>query len=351
MAAQKNVRGVHKGAITVTQIAARAQVSIGTVSHVLNKSANVRDKLRLRVEKAIADLGYQPSQLARGLRRSTTDLIGMIIPDIMNPFFTSIVRGAEDIAYKQGFRLVLCNTDNDSHKEITYLNDLNSFRPAGLLVIPSEQSELPEYLSQSNANAVLVDRCPDTWMGDIVRADNEGGGYQAGRHLLDMGHRVIAAIGGPHRLSSARDRMMGFQRALHEARLKMPADRIEECPFTAESGLICAMRLLQAKTRPTAIFAANDLLASGVLSAMHRLKLRCPEDVSLIGFDDLDFARMTKPALTTIRQPAYQMGSTACQILLSRDPSQQKRQVITLEATLKMRDSVQVIASAHSRPK
>jgi DNA-binding LacI/PurR family transcriptional regulator len=348
MTTKKTAEKPRQRAVTMNEIAARAKVSLGTVSHVLNKSAKVRDPMRLRVEAAIEDLGYQPSQLARGLRRSTTDLIGMIIPDITNPFFPSIVRGAEDTAYKQGYRLVLCNADNNPEKEITYLKDLNSFLPAGLLVIPSEESDLPRHLRDQNSNVVFVDRCPETWKGDVVMANNEGGGYQAGRHLLDMGHRVIAAIVGPQQLSSARDRLTGFKRALHEVRVKLPADRIEECAFNAESGVIAAMRLLQTTPRPTAIFAANDLLASGVLSAMRRMKLRCPEDVSLIGFDDLDFARMTNPALTTIRQPAYQLGVTACQILLARIRSPQNTQVITLETTLKMRDSVEVIASGRS---
>ena len=132
--------------VTMRQIAERAEVSIGTVSHVINGTAKVREKLRLRVVEAIRSLGYQPSQLARGLRRNQTSMLGMIIPDVTNPFFPAVVRGVEDVAYKRSFRVVLCNTDNDPHKEISYLNELRSYRPAGLLVIPAAESHITAQL-------------------------------------------------------------------------------------------------------------------------------------------------------------------------------------------------------------
>jgi LacI family transcriptional regulator len=175
--------------ITMHQIAKMAGVSLGTVSHVINQTAPVREPLRQRVTKAVEKLGYQPNQLSRGLRLNRTNIIGMIIPDITNPFFPGVVRGVEDVAYKSSFRLVLCNTDNDPAKEATYLSDLKSFLPAGLLVIPSVDSSLSS--EQSGPPVVCVDRRPRGWKGDIVTVANEDGGYKAARYLIEMGHRQL----------------------------------------------------------------------------------------------------------------------------------------------------------------
>src|SRR5271167_381325 len=173
------------------EIAAKAGVSLGTVSHVLNSSANVRDPLRQRVLDAVAALGYQPSELARGLRREKTSMIGMIIPDVTNPFFPAVIRGAEDVAFSNGYRLVLCNTDNDHSKELVHLNELRTYLPAGLIVIPSNFSDLTaqaESYRKSGTGVVCVDRLPKNWSGDSVTANNETGAYNATRHLIQLGH-------------------------------------------------------------------------------------------------------------------------------------------------------------------
>jgi LacI family transcriptional regulator len=299
-------KDARKGSITVRQIAELANVSLGTVSHVLNGSATVHEVRRKRVMDAVESLGYQPSQLARGLRSNLTAMLGMIIPDITNPFFPGVVRGAEDIAYKHGYRLVLCNTDNDSAKEISYLTDLRSFRPSGLLIIPSAAEALMRRLHGSDAHIVFVDRCPAEWDGDFVTVDNEGGAYQAGLHLLGLGHRKLAVITGPLNVSNAADRLRGFQRAAKEYGIDIGPEYIQEARFTSESGYTASLRLLQMLPRPTAIFASNDLLACGTLSAAEHLGLRCPEDVSVVGFDNLEFVEHTAPALTTVHQSGYQ---------------------------------------------
>src|ERR1700733_776316 len=178
-------------------IARKAGVSIGTVSNVLNGLASVRDPLRRRVLEAVEAVGYQPSQLARGLRRDKTNMIGMIIPDITNPFFPSVVRGAEDIAFTDGYRLVLCNTDNDHSKELVHLNELRTFLPAGLIVIPSNFSDLTvqaERYRRAGTGVVCVDRLPKNWSGDTVTVDNEGGAYNATRYLIRMQHTRLAVI-------------------------------------------------------------------------------------------------------------------------------------------------------------
>lgn len=317
-----------------------AGVSVGTVSHVLNGSASVTEARRKRVMDAVERLGYQPSQLARGLRRNSTAMLGMIIPDITNPFFPGIVRGAEDIAFKHGFRLVLCNSDNDAAKEISYLNDLRSFRPSGLLIIPSAPETLMRNLRSTDLSIVFVDRCPAQWQGDFVTADNEGGAWQAASHLLNLGHRRLAVITGPLNVSNAADRLRGFQRALAEQGVGIAAEYIQEARFNSESGYSAAMRLLQMLPRPTAIFASNDLLACGTLSAAEHLGLHCPEDLSVAGFDNLEFVEHTAPALTTIHQSGYQIGATACRLLIERiaDPAKLPAKMV-LPTELKVRNS------------
>lgn len=327
--------------LTTKQIAEAAGVSLGTVSHVLNGSATVSDKLRKRVEEVIRRLDYQPSQLARGLRGRTTVLLGVIIPDITNPYFPNLVRGIEDVAYKEGFRLVLCNADNDPAKELSYFNDLHSFNPAGIIVIPSERSTIGRETAHAKVQIIFVDRCPSWWKGDSVLANNEDGGYQVGQYLMSMGHRVIAAISGPSHIETARERIKGLKRGLAEAGVRLTDRYIQEAQFNTEGGFAAAIQLLSANPRPTAIFASSDMLAVGALEAMRTLKLRCPEDVSLVGFDDLDFAQLTEPSLTTVFQPGYHIGALACRLLLDRvrganHPPEQK--ILTTE--LKIRNSV-----------
>ncbi len=325
-------------AITMRQIAEMAAVSIGTVSNILNGSARVSEVRRQRVMEAIRKLGYQPSELARGLRKNSTALLGMIIPDITNPFFPGIVRGAEDIACQSDYRLVLCNSDNDEAKERSYLNDLRSFRPSGLLIIPSGPTM--GNLEQLDTSVVLVDRCPAEWKGDVVTADNEGGGYLVGRHLLGLGHRNVAVITGPLSFTSAAARLNGFQRALQEAGIQMRSEYIQETRFNSESGYSTATRLLQMLPRPTAIFATNDLLACGAIAAAQHLQLRCPADLSVVGFDDLEFVEHTAPALTTVHQSSYQIGATACRVLLERIADRSKPPVnLVLATELKVRNS------------
>lgn len=328
--------------VTMRQIAARARVSVGTVSHVINNSAGVREGVRKRVLDAIERLGYQPSLLARGLRRNQTTILGVIIPDISNPFFPLVVRGVEDIAYQNSYRLMLCNTDNDANKEQVYFDELRAYRMAGLIVIPSADSRLVALAAASGGEppVICLDRWPEGWKGDTVTVDNEEGAYQAARYLLELGHRRIATITGQLHVTSGIERLKGFKRALREAGVSIAPEYVQEGRFDRLSGYEKGLMLLQFSPRPTAIFAANDLVALGVLAALRELGLRCPEDLSLVGFDDQELASFTNPALTTVAQPAYQMGARAAGLLFERlrgetVPTQQ----IVMKATLRVRDS------------
>jgi DNA-binding LacI/PurR family transcriptional regulator len=326
------------------QIAKIAGVSLGTVSHVLNGSAAVREPLRKRVMDAVDALGYQPNQLARGLRRDKTNMIGMIIPDVTNPFFPAVVRGAEDVAFANGYRLVLCNTDNDHSKEIVHLNELRTYLPSGLIVIPSNFSDLTaqaKSYQKAGTAVVCVDRLPRDWAGDTVTADNENGAYLAINYVLSQGHKQLAVIMGPKHLTNAQDRLKGFSRALHEKKIHVGPEYIQEASFDQQGGYSKTMMLLRMTPRPTLIFAGNDMIAFGALLAFRETGVRCPEDISLIGFDDLDLAQMTSPPLSSVSQSGYEMGTAAAGILIDRvrgDHGPPKH--VVLETTLKIRSSV-----------
>lgn len=301
-------------------IARHAKVSLGTVSNVINGNVRVRDPLKRRVLQAVAELGYQPSQLARGLRRDSSNMIGMIIPDVTNPFFPAIVRAAEDIAYSNIYRLVLCNSDNDPDKEASYLNELQSYLPAGLLLIPAVESRLkqPPVRNGRQTPTVCIDRKPQGWKGDVVKTGNEAGAYSAVHHLIDHGHSRIGMLAGPSHLANAKERLKGFRRALKEAGVEIPTSYVQTGNLDRQSGFEAALRVLRLPLRPTAIFAANDLMAMGALLAVRELGLHCPEDVSVVGFDNLDVVELLMPPLTTVQQPAYKLGATAAELLLQR---------------------------------
>lgn len=331
-------------------IAKIAGVSLGTVSHVLNGTAGVREPVRRRVLEAVRSISYQPSQLARGLRRVQTNVIGMIIPDITNPFFPAVVRGVEDQAFSNGYRLILCNTDNNHSKELAHLNELRTYLPAGLIVIPSTFSDLTaqaESYRNVGTGVVCIDRLPRDWVGDTVTADNQKGAYRATRHLIELGHKQLAIIIGPLHLTNAQERLDGFRQAVKEARLPLAPEYVQETTFDKQGGASRAGLLLRLIPRPTAIFAGNDMIALGVLSAIREAGLRCPQDVSVMGFDDLELAETTNPALSSVSQSGYQLGSTAATIMLERiqgytGPAKH----IVLETSLKLRESVAPPASA-----
>ena len=328
----------------MNDIARIARVSLGTVSHVLNNSANVRAPLRKRVLEAVQAAGYQPNQLARGLRRDKTDVIGMIIPDITNPFFPAVVRGAEDVAFSNGYRLILCNTDNDHSKELIHLRELRTYLPTGLIVIPSNFSDLTmqaESYRRAGTGVVCVDRLPRNWAGDSVTANNEEGAMEATRYLIQMGHKRLAMIIGPQHLTNAKDRLNGFKKAVKEARIHIASEYIQETTFDKQGGYSKTLILLRLIPRPTAIFAGNDMIALGALRAIREAGLRCPEDVSLMGFDDLDLAEVTYPALSSVSQSGYQLGTTAANMLIERlhgDKSPAKHMII--KTSLSLRGSV-----------
>ena len=320
---------------TIKEIAEFAGVSIGTVSNVLNGLPSVRKESQTRVLEAIDKLGYQPSLLGRALRKDKTNMIVMIVPDITNPFFPGAVRGAEDVAFANGFRVVLCNSDNDFTKESVYLREMRTYRPSGLIIVPSSLSrgtdEAKEYLA-AGSSVVYMDRIPGKWAGDSVACDHQAGALAATQHLIGLGHKRIATISGPLSGPSAKARLAGFRKAMRAAGLPVLKGYERESQFNKVDGHEQAAQLMNMKPRPTAIFAANDLIAFGALAALREKGLHCPADISIIGFDNLDDSNATVPSLTTIDQFVYQLGANAAQTVIdrSRAPDHNPRHVVLM---------------------
>lgn len=323
-------------------IARKAGVSVGTVSNVVNGKSSVGEKVRIRVLEAMAEVSWQPNELARGLRKPSANLVVMFVPDISNPFFPAVVNGAEEVLSKAGYRLVLCNTANDTEREVSVLSELRGFHAAGYLVIPATRSKLAPLLRSMNKPIVYLDRTPSEWKGDAVTGDNEGGAFLATRYLLDQGHRRIAIITGPADSPNAAARLTGFRRALKEASCHFKPEYLVEGSFDRVSGFELTKQILELKPRPTAVFASNDMIATGCLMALRERGLVCPQDLSLIGFDNLDFAELMDPALTTIHQPGDQIGIQGANLLVTRLSGDKGKRIqrVILPTELRIRASV-----------
>ncbi len=328
--------------ITIADVAKRAGVSKMTVSRVINDSGYIRPDTRERVEKAIAELGYIPNALARGLRFKQTRTIALIVTDITNPFFTTLARGVEDTASEDDFSVIFCNTDESPDEEARYVNVLIQKQVDGLLLVPAGvTTESVELLRTHELPFVLLDRHIPHVQADVVCGDHEQGAYELIRHLVELGHQRIAVLSGPMEVSSAAERVAGCRRALAEADLSHLVTPVYYGPFTIEGGYEAARQALSVAPRPTALFAANNFIAVGALRAIRDAGLRVVDDVSIVTFDDLSASYQIEPFLTMVEQPAYELGQRATALLLSRlageGPSEP--QTITLSNTFLLRKS------------
>ncbi|MBX8484167.1 LacI family DNA-binding transcriptional regulator [Pseudomonas cichorii] len=303
---------------TIKDVAALAGISYTTVSHVLNKTRPVSDPVRIKVEAAIAQLDYVPSAVARSLKAKTTSTIGLLIPNGINPYFAELARGIEDHCERNGFCVILCNSDDNPEKQRNYLRVLLEKRVDGLIVSSvGGDVSIAGGLAEVRTPLVIVDRELEGIDADMVRIDHEHGAYLATRHLLDLGHRDIACIGGPDNTVVADMRFVGYRRAMQEAGVEVVPEWVVHSDFTSSAGHEAAVGLL-AGHRPTAIFAGNDVIAIGVLRAAAERNIPVPRELSVIGFDDIQMSRYVYPALTTVGQSIMQLGETAAEMLLSR---------------------------------
>ncbi len=326
---------------TVKDVARQAGVSVATVSRVLAGTAAVSGPLAGRVKAAASALRYQPDRVARSLRVRRSRSIGVIIPDIQNPFFTGVIRGIEDRLRATDYTLLLSNSDNDPVREQACLDVLRAEGVAGVLFVPSSADVRPyRTLLASGLAMVAIDRLVPSLPCDGVAVANADGAAHATRHLLEVGHRRIAIITGPADVETAVERLDGYRRALREAGITLDPSLVQQVPFTIDGGYHATRRLLALPKPPSAIFAGSDLTALGVLRALHEEKVRIPQKMAIVSFDDIPWAMVLQPALTTVAQPTYELGASAARLLLERlsDPRRAPQQV-RLQTQLMVRAS------------
>ena len=312
---------------TMADVAARAGVSVATVSRALSGEGRlVSAPVLERVQVAARELGYHPNNLARNMRSGTSRIFGLVISDVSNPFFTAVARGAEDVAQRHGYSLVLSNTDENAEREAAILDVLIADRVAGIMIATTNENG--EVLRRSLAMGtalVALDRRIHGLPTDSVAVDNESAAHEAVTHLIRLGHRRIAIVGGPADAHTARERLRGYERAHRDALLSIDPELVTAGTFRESAGLTLTRQLLGLSAPPTAIFSVNNLTTIGVLRALREAGAAIPGDVSVVGFDDIPTAELLDPPLTVIRQPTYRMGAQAVELLMRRLRNPQHR--------------------------
>jgi LacI family transcriptional regulator, galactose operon repressor len=326
---------------TMKDVAQLAGVSIQTVSTVVNNKPDITGETRARVLAAIEQLNYHPYSVARSLRTGQTRTIALVVSNIASVAIAAMASAAEAHAHSFGYSLILFNTHNDVERETSYFNTAAQQWVDGVVFIPAmgRLGHL-DILQEAGIPSVAIDRIPYDYSGPAVMLDNIKAGYLAGEHLLDLGHRHIAHIGGPMELRLARERFVGFQQALEARSLEPSSCAIEEGTFNCQSGYLAMQRLLAYQPRPTAVFAANDLMAIGAMRAVDEAGLRLSHDISIVGVDDIEVAAFQTPPLTTIRQSFTQLATFGVQLLLEILAGKELTQSqIVIEPTLIVRQS------------
>jgi len=327
---------------TMADVAARAGVSVATVSRALSGDPKrVSAPVLQRIVDAAEELEYIPNNLARNMRSGSARILGLIISDIGNPFFTAVARGVEDVAQRHGYSLVLSNTDENPDREAASLGVMAAERAAGIIIATTNEngSALRRFADLGMA-VVAIDRHIVDLPTDSVVVDNEGGAYEAVTHLVRLGHRRIAIIGGPSDADTARERSRGYERALREARIRVTPELVCAGDFRETAGLTMTRRLLDLPEPPTAIFAVNNLTTIGVLGALRERGLVVPRQLSVVGFDDIPTGELLEPPLTVVQQPTYRVGARAADLLIRRlrEPAAPVKEVV-LSARLIVRGS------------
>ncbi len=303
---------------TIKDVAREAKVSVATVSRVLNKHENISLKTKITVKKAIDKLNYEPNMLGRNLRRSKSGMILALMPSISNPFYAQIVEGIEDIATRNNYTVLICGTDSNVDKENLYFNLLKQKLIDGVIMMNTLQE--PEVINALAKKYPIIQCSEYSEEVDIpfISIDNKKASYDAIKFLVKLGHKDIALINSDEGFLYARRRKEGYMEALKESGIAIREEFVEQVGLGFDNGRRMVKRLLKLKKPPTAIFAVSDILAIGAIKEIHESKLRVPEDIAVIGFDNVDFASISTPSLTTIAQPMYQIGCEATKMLLRR---------------------------------
>ncbi len=323
---------------SIREVAKLAQVSPATVSRVINGTAKVDDEKRKRVLNVISETGFVPNEVARSLFKKSAKIIGLILPTIENPFFTQLASVIEQTADEYGYRLVLCNTNDQPEKERAAFSMLASMNADGI-ILTTNNEETYECVSQCPIPVVITDRGIGTeaWAG-YIHSDHYEGGRLAAQHLIDCGCQNIVCIRGPVEISSARDRYEGYQRVCQENHRK---EHVIDCSYDFEQGLKVTETLLERFPDVDGIIACNDMVAISVYKVLHSKGIRVPEDVQLIGYDDIRLSVLMTPELTTIAQPVDKIGRKAAELIIRGDNHDNPKEFI-FEAKLIQRDTTKL---------
>jgi LacI family transcriptional regulator len=325
---------------TISDVAARAGVSAATVSRVLNGSTGVNPDMTDRVRKAAADLGYRPDEIARSLRTQRSTTWAVIITDIQNSFYTSVVRGIEDVGRANGYSVMLCNTDESLEKESEYLEVVAAARVAGVVISPAswDESDVGPLIDRGTP-VVAIDRRISHQDVDTVLVDNAHGARKATEHLLAIGRTRIACVTGSLHTTTGRERLAGYRQAL-EGRGMFDEALVRESDFKESGGYEAAMDLMEMTPPPDAMFVANNLMTLGALEALKARGVTVPGDVALVGFDDEPWAEFTQPSLTVVAQPTYELGRQAADLLVARlEGNTSAPREVMLRTELRVRES------------
>ncbi len=329
--------------ITIKDIAKEANVSTATVSKILNnKDQRISSQTRKRVLEIAKNKNYIPNSMARSLVTKKTNTIGLILPDITNPFFPELARGVEDKANEEGYMIMFCNTDDDADKESNYLEMLAQKMVDGIILTQSANKEGNiETLNKLKIPVVLIDR--DIEMKNIkgkVLVNNFSGAYEGVSYLIKKGYRKIAFITGPLSTTTSKERLNGYVKALEDAKIDVNYELILEGEYKAKWGIDGTNLLLEKKLKFDAIFCGNDLIAINAIKTLKERNIKVPNDVGVLGYDNIYLAEMIDPPLTTINQPAYKMGYEAVKLLIDILENNEKGRIIKLKTNLVLRKSV-----------
>ncbi|KJY83138.1 transcriptional regulator [Vibrio galatheae] len=314
---------------TIKDVARLAGVSTTTVSHVINKTRFVAEATQEKVMEAVTELNYAPSAVARSLKCNTTRTIGMLVTQSTNLFFSEVIDGVESYCYRQGYTLILCNTGGIYEKQRDYIRMLAEKRVDGILVMCSDLTEeLSEMLDRhKDIPKVVMDWGPESSQADKIIDNSEEGGYLATKYLIERGHTDIACLSGHFEKAACVERIRGFKRAMAEADLPVNEDWILEGNFECDTAVLAADKIVAMDNKPTAVFCFNDTMALGLMSRLQQKGIQIPQDMSVIGYDNIELAEYFSPPLTTVHQPKRRVGKNAFEILLERikDKEHEKR--------------------------
>jgi LacI family transcriptional regulator len=328
---------------TIREVAERAGVSVSTVSRFLNNRPDINAETKERIQKAIDELKYVPSSIARGMVLNKTNTIGLILPDITNPYFSSIARGIQHTADQYGYSVILCDTESNPGKELNSIKLLRSKRVSGMIAaLSGDCKDELLHLKSENFPFVQIDRNIPGVEVPTVTADNLLSAKTAVNYLIEAGHREIAHLAGDLSTKTARNRFQGFEEAMKESGLSINREWVLECEFSIASGIEKMSCILEGNQIPTAVFCGNDLIATGAYQVIKTAGLKIPEDISIVGHDDIELASIITPALTTMALDKYSMGQLAVEALIREiEDGVTTNNEIILGTSLIIRESVQ----------